>query len=235
MRLPPLVSLVMLVAFLPEGGSRVHAQQQNAPLDLTGTWVSVVTEEWHLRMITPPRGNFEGMTINDAARKIAGAWDPARDEAAGDTCKAYGAAGLMRLPGRVRFSWQDRGNTLRMEADAGQQTRLLHFGAAPARTERTLQGQSIAAWETGDKGGRLKVVTTHMRPGYLRKNGVPYSDQAVVTEYFNVMTDPNGGEWFVVTTIVSDPVYLLRDYVTSSNFRKEADGSKWRPRPCSAR
>jgi hypothetical protein len=232
-RLPLLVSLLMFLP--PQGGSHASAQERNAPIDLRGTWVSVVTEEWHLRMITPPRGNFEGMTINDAARTIASAWDPARDEAAGDTCKAYGAANLMRLPGRVRFSWQDNGRTLRLEADAGQQTRLLQFGDAPARANRTLQGQSSATWETADKGGRLKVVTTHLRPGYLRKNGVPYSEQATVTEYFNLMTDPNGGDWLVVTTIVSDPVYLLRDYVTSSNFRKEADGSRWRPRPCSAR
>jgi hypothetical protein len=81
----------------------------------------------------------------------------------------------------------------------------------------------------------LKVVTTHLKAGYLRKNGVPYSENAVVTEYFNLLSDPNGGDWFVVTTIVHDPTYLLRDYVTSSNFKKEPDGSKWRPRPCSAR
>ena len=232
-RLAPLVSLLILVPLLtPHGGARLAAQQQpKPPFDLTGTWVSVITEEWHLRMITPPRGNFEGMTINDAARTLAGTWDPARDEAAGEACKAYGAAGVMRLPGRVRFAWQEGGATLRLETDAGQQTRLLHFDAAPAPGEPSLQGRSVANWENG----RLKVVTTGLRPGYLRKNGVPYSDKAVVTEYFNVMTDPHGGDWFVVTTIVSDPIYLLRDYVTSSNFKKEADGSKWRPRPCSAR
>src|SRR5688572_650471 len=115
------VSLLVVVALLilpPEGGSdgtrgggygigggsHLHAQQQNAPIDLTGTWVSVISEDWHLRMIAPPKGNFEGMTVNDAARKVAAAWDPAKDEADGNACRAYGAGGVMRLPGRVRFS-----------------------------------------------------------------------------------------------------------------------------------
>jgi hypothetical protein len=229
-------------------GSHLHAQQPSAPIDLTGTWVSVISEDWHLRMITPPKGNFEGMTVNDAARKIAAAWEPAKDEADGNACRAYGAAGVMRLPGRVRFSWQDA-NTLRLETDAGQQTRLFRFGDAAAPPgEAGWQGHSVATWEVANAptgrgggpakpaGGRLKVVTTNLKPGYLRKNGVPYSGDAVVTEYFNMMTDPTSNDqWFTVTTIVRDPTYLLRDHITSSNFKKEADSSKWRPRPCMAR
>jgi len=84
-------------------------------------------------------------------------------------------------------------------------------------------------------GGTLKVVTTNLTPGYLRKNGAPYSDRATVTEYFEQVTDPRGTPWFVVTTTVNDPAYLLRDFITSSNFRKEPDDSKWRPLPCTLR
>ena len=87
---------------------------------------------------------------------------------------------------------------------------------------------------TTPQGGALKVVTTHLKPGYLRKNGTPYSKDAVLTEYFNVHKDTDGTEWLIVTNMVHDPAYLVVDYITSSNFRREPDGSKWRPKPCTA-
>src|SRR5512141_2847474 len=68
----------------------------SAPWDMTGYWVSIVTEDWRFRMITPGKGDFPGVPLNDAAKKIADAWDPAKDEAAGQQCKAYGAAAIMR-------------------------------------------------------------------------------------------------------------------------------------------
>jgi hypothetical protein len=79
------------------------------------------------------------------------------------------------------------------------------------------------------------VVTTKMKAGYLRKNGVPYSDKAVLTEYFDRTAEPNGDSWLVVTTIVEDPMYLTQPFITSTHFRKENDQSKWNPTPCSAR
>ena len=82
--------------------------------------------------------------------------------------------------------------------------------------------------------GSLKVVTTRMKAGYLRKNGVPYSENASVTEFFDRHSEPNGDQWFTVTTIVEDPTYLDEPFVTSSHFKKEPDGAKWRPTACSA-
>ena len=159
-----------------------------APIDLTGTWVSIVSEDWRWRMITPPKGDYASIPLNPAARKLADTWDPAKDEAAGEQCKAYGPPGVMRLPGRFRISWQDD-NTLKVETDAGTQTRLLQFGAGkPPTGPATLQGHSLAQFElprTRDpkvQAGSLRVVTNRMRPGYLRKNGVPYSADAVLTE-----------------------------------------------------
>jgi hypothetical protein len=226
--------------------------QRLAPIDLTGTWVSVVTEDWHLRMITPGKGDDEGLPLNAEGRRITNLWDPKRDATAADACKAYGAPSIMRIPGRVRISWQEGGSTLQIQTDAGQQTRLLHFTGAPPRGQAGWQGYSAASWSYGGgfnprasseaearqqeqaraAGGTLKVVTTNLKPGYLRKNGVPFSEQATVTEYFELVTDPTGAPWFVVTTVVSDPAYLVRDFVTSSNFKKEPDDSRWRPAPC---
>ena len=116
-----------------------------APIDLTGYWVSVITEDWRWRMVTAPKGDYTSIPINQEARKVGDAWDPLKDEAAGEQCKAYGAPGLMRVPGRLNISWQDD-NTLKVDTDAGRQTRLLHFGdwKSPGG-EPTLQGDTTAA------------------------------------------------------------------------------------------
>ena len=148
--------------------------------------------------------------------------------------------------GAVHITWQDD-NTLRLDTDAGTQTRMLHFGPAAGRPgQRTWQGYSTAQWERPAPGrGRagasaferriLKVVTTNMRAGYLRKNGVPYSENAALTEYFDVAPFPDGGQVLLVTSIVEDPQYLQQPFIVSSQFKKEPDGSKWDPTPCTAR
>ena len=83
--------------------------------------------------------------------------------------------------------------------------------------------------------GALKVVTTNMRAGYLRKNGVPYSENAIVSEYFDAAPLPNQGPVLLVTVVVDDPQYLQQPFIVSSQFKKEVDGSKWDPTPCTAR
>jgi hypothetical protein len=198
-------------------------------------------------MVTPAKGDYQSVPITEAARIAADQWDPAKDEAAGEQCKSYGAAAIMRVPERLHVTWQDD-NALKVETDAGQQTRLLHFGnwKAPGGPA-TWQGDSVAMWETPraprEEGGRAdapkygdaKIVTTHVRPGYLRKNGIPYSANTEVTEYWDVNKQPNGEWLLVVTTIVHDPMYLAQDWITSPHFQKEPSGSKWDPQPCSAR
>jgi hypothetical protein len=69
----------------------------------------------------------------------------------------------------------------------------------------------------------------------LRKNGPPYSANAVVSEYFDLSKERNGDTWFVVTTIVDDPQYLAEPFVTSTNFKKQADATGWDPQPCRSR
>jgi hypothetical protein len=219
-----------------------------APVDLAGYWVSIITEDWRWRMVTPPKGDYASVPLNAEGKKAADAWDPAKDEAAGEQCRAYGAAGLMRLPGRVHIQWENE-TTLRVEADAGTQTRMFRFGAPTGATANpSWQGISIANWETEPSGravfgapdtavpsGALKVVTTHLRPGYLRRNGVPYSENTVLTEYYNVTRESNGDQWLIVTTIVDDPKYLNQSFITSNHFEKEPDGSKWSPATCTSR
>ena len=227
------------------------APRAAAPFDPTGYWVALVSDEWRYRMITPPKGNVDYVPVNAEGRGAANNWDPAKDEAAGEQCRAYGAGGIMRLPVRLHVTWQDD-RTLKMDIDAGTQTRLLHFpstgsgqaGAAAANIENSWQGYSVADWQIpgggrgmpqGPRFGQLHVVTTHLRPGYLRKNGVPYGLGATLTEYFQHLKDDDGSEYLAITSMLDDPQYLAQPWVRTSQFRKQADAKGWNPTPCVAR
>jgi hypothetical protein len=213
--------------------------KNGALYDITGYWVSVITEDWRHRMVTPPKGDYTGVMLNEAGRKLADAWDPAKDEASSDQCRSYGAPGITRLPGRLHITWQDD-QTLKVEADAGTQTRLLYFGTTDNQGGGW-QGLSQAYWEVlpGARGqatvGSLKVVTTRMKPGYLRKNGVPYSANAVLTEYLDRIMEPDGQAYLLISATLEDPAYLAQPFVTASHYRKQADGAGWNPTPCSAK
>lgn len=248
---------VCLALFLPassvfsQSGSEPPSPQETAPIDITGYWVSLITDDWQYRMITPPRGDYPYIPLNAAGRAIADNWDPARDEAAGDQCKGYGAPAIMRLPGRLNIQWQDA-QTLRMDIDTGEQTRIFHFGDAMATGARSWQGFSSAHWDIpginsgfGGAGslalrqrgssGSLQVDTTNLRSGYLRKNGVPFSEQTFMTEYYNLISEDDGAQYLVIQTFVEDPQFLNAHFVRTLQFKRESDGSKWNPRPCSAR
>lgn len=200
--------------------------REGAPVDLTGYWVSVVTEDWRWRMMTPPKGDIASIPLTVEGERVTDTWDPERDA---KTCKPFGAAGLMRNPMRVRLSWEDD-ETLRVDTDHGMQTRLFYFDPSKntdAAGEATLQGDSVASWQ--DSG--LKVVTTNLSAAYLRKNGVPYSENTLLTEYYDRIS-AFGDDWLIVTTIVNDPRYLSREFITSTHFKQLPDDSSWNPTPC---
>jgi len=228
--------------FPPAPAAPAQSPKDAARIDLSGYWVSIVTEDWRFRMMTPPEGDYPDIPLNVEGREVADAWDPAKDEASGDACKAYGAANIIRMPGRLHITWENDA-TLKIETDAGMQTRLLRFDAPQTRNrDAQWQGESVARWEgrLAGRGGQarsgsLKVITTHMRPGYLQKNGVPYGGNAVMTEYFDVVKEPSGDQWLIVKSIVEDPQYLVRPFVRSTHFRKLPNASGWNPTPCSAR
>lgn len=255
-------ALALFAAVLGSFGAAVFGQQpggsdqspgtarEMAPTDLSGYWEAIVVEDWRYRMLPPikfqerPRlGERNGIPMNAEAREIALAWDANRDEAAGERCKAYGAPNIMRLPGRIRISWRDD-QTLMLETEAGTQTRVFEFGSPTARGGGW-QGVSRAAWDripggaSNDPGprltGSLKVVTDSLRPGYLQKNGVPYSQDATVTEYFARVDENNGDSYLIITTTVQDPAYLTESYLTTTHFKKLPDDSDWSPTSCTVR
>ena len=236
-----LLAGVAFAAIPPASAQEAVTARSTAPADLTGYWTAVVTEDWRWRMVTPPKGDYTSIPLSEEGRRVADTWDPAEG---GNSCQAYGAAGVMRMPLRVRISWEDD-NTLRIDTDHGMQTRLLRFEAPaePVSADSTLQGYSRASWGGTDIGfdrverrmddvsSTLKVITSHLSPGYLRTNGVPYGEQTVMTEFFDRHA-AYGDEWFTVTTIVSDPQYLNQEYITSSDFKRLPDDSSWNPTPC---
>ena len=237
------IVVALPLAAQPPGGRRGGPPPDPklaAPIDLTGYWVSIITEDWRYRMVTPRPGDFQGVPMTQAAVKIADAWDPAKDEASGEQCKSYGAPALLRVPEHLHIAWQDD-HTLRMDTDAGKQTRLFHFGDWKAsESAPTLQGDSLAQWEMQREGGRpvngsLKVTTSHLKAGYLRKNGVPYSDNAGLTEYYDLVKERNGDQLLVVTIVVTDPMYLREPFIISSHFKKLPNDSGWNPTACSSR
>jgi len=269
-------------------GEAVPTAKSIAPIDLTGYWTPVITEDWHVRMLPPAKGDFGSgvagtienpgvgfvgagpnpsaqgnIPYNVTAAQLAMKWDPAKDEAEGNACKAYGAGGIMRLPTHLHITWQDE-NTLKLEADYGTQARVFRFGPPvtegrldysnatlfparppkldpPAGTAPSAQGYSIAqgtarGGSSGyERGGNLKVVTTRLTPGYYWKNGMPYSGNATLTEYFRTMELPDRSQWIRYTVIADDSEYLTQPWIVNYAFKKLPDGSKWNPTPCSVK
>jgi hypothetical protein len=225
------------------------AARAAAPIDITGHWVSLITDDWVYRMITPAKGDVSYIPLNAEGRRVAEAWDPARDQAAGEACKGYAAPAIMRLPSRIEITWQDD-NTLKLDIDTGMQTRVFHFGQREPQGARSWQGWSFAAWEFSGtteqfypgptslgqikRAGSLRVDTNNLRAGYLRKNGVPFSENAFMTEYYNLIVEDDGNQYLVIQTFVADPRYLTGHFVRTMQFKREPDGSKRNPVPCSA-
>jgi hypothetical protein len=214
---------------------------------MTGYWVSVVGEDWRWRAF-PTRGDYGAVPLNQAARGIADAWDGAKDVAAGEACKAFAAPSVMRIPGRLHITWQDD-QTLKIETDAGKQTRLFYFGNSPEKTAEDYQGSSKAEWDLGNAGagglffgrgggaasgpsGSLKVVTTKMKAGYATRNGVPFSATATLTEYYDLVKEKSGVEYLILTSTLDDPTYFSQPMWTATHFKKQGDAKGFTPVGC---
>ncbi len=242
------LSVISVNALAQRGGPSGPApsSQEAAAFDMTGYWVSVVTEDWRWRMMVAEPGDTDnGTPLNQAGRELAEAWRPDDNEV--ESCLAFGGAGILRYPGRLHISWADE-ETLRIDFSAGEQTRLLHFNDEASTTNATssLQGYTTASWHkerqtrgmgfgpqvTSFEGGNLKAYTRNLMPAFLQRNGVPYSDQTTIEDYYKVIDAPNGDRWLIITSVVSDPVYLRQNWITSTNFKYEANGDNWDPIDC---
>ena len=240
-----------------QGAAAATGARAAAPVDLTGYWVSIVTEDWIERMSPDsppsgvPRGGGRGAAAGRGGGPVGGT--PPSGPGVSDPCRAYAAGGSLRVPGRLKITWADE-NTLKIEMDAGTQTRLLHFTASePPPAQKTLQGYSVAAWDVGARGfgggrglgggggggggaaaptaprwGSLRVVTDRLSGGYLLSSRSSYSESAVLTEYFSRHSD-FGVEYFTVTASLQDGAQAR---IVSSTFKKEPNGSRFNLSGC---
>ena len=210
--------------------------RQAAPIDLTGYWVSVVIEDWKYRMVTPNKGVFDAVPLN-----------PEGQQDRQDLGSGAGRGGRRTVPGvrrrrdhaHPRAPAHRRGRTTtRSRSIRMRERRRGCFVSARrplAAGEPSWQGHSVAQWNTAEPGSQSEGRHDNLRPGYVRKNGAPYSNKAIVTEYFDLNAMPNGDQWLTVTTKVEDPGYFTRPYMTSSDFKKLPNAAGWNPTPCSAR
>lgn len=222
------------------GAQPPKSPKEAATIDLTGYWAAVVTTDWRWRMTVPPKGDYQGIPLNAEGKKVADMWT--KDASAGEDCRDFGAPVALMAPGRLHITWTDD-KTLKIETDAGKQTRIFAFGA-PMGQAGDWQGVSETSWDAVSFGnglvsrdvpsGALKVVTTKMKPGFLRKNGVPYSANAVLTEYFDVIKDATG-DYLIDSITLDDPTYLTSKYETAVNFKKQADAAGWNPQACTTK
>lgn len=261
-----LIALSLPMAVFAQGGRGGRGgppptAKAAAPFDITGYWTSIVTEDWHVRMITAAKGDFgsgpdsEGLPFggggnipyNAEGTKLGKSWDLAKDKADGNVCKSFGGGGIMRQPSHVHITWDDD-YTLKMEFDNGTQTRILKFAKPAAQggaltkpapsAQPSAQGDSVAEWiikggtPAWPRGGNLQVITANMTPGYYWKNGMPYSDKTTLTEHMRVLKEDNGDEWLNFSLMAEDPTYLREPWISTYHFKKLPDGLKYKPRPC---
>ena len=195
-------------------------------------------------MLTPPKGNVDYVPVNAEGRRVAQEWDPAKDEAAGESCKAYGPVGLMRLPGRLHITWQDS-STLKIEIDNGTQTRLCTSARArPPAANRSRRFRATRP-RSGNSRAAAARPASRARPAQSRHDpdeaGLPAQERRALQRRRGVdrilaqLTDDDEHPVPDVTTMLDDPTYLQQPWVRTSQFRRQADAKGWNPTPCTTR
>ena len=188
-----------------------------AQMDLSGAWGQRFHEDAPERGAGPEIGDYTGLPINDAARRRADAWDAAKWTMPERQCEPHPADYGPRGPASLRISstldpvsqdvvswnvtvlWMVQQRTIWMDGRAHPSEYAQH----------TWQGFSTGEWE----GDMLKVTTTHLKEGWVRRNGLPRSSEATMTEYFLRHDD-----YLTLVTVVRDPVYLTEPLVRTSNW-----------------
>jgi hypothetical protein len=204
-------SLLVLVAML-------FSMPAFAQMDLAGEWSPQFHEEQPERLGGPPIGDYAGLPINDAARFMANSWDASILSVPEHQCKPHPADYSPRGPANMRL-WKEvdpltgelTAFRTHIQWQAPERWIFMDGRSRPDEyAAHTWQGFSIGSWE----GPVLKVVTTHLKKGWIRRNGVPRSDQAELTEYFY-----RHGDFLTWTVIVNDPVYLTEPMIRTTDFR----------------
>jgi hypothetical protein len=195
----------------------VFAAPAEAQIDLAGMWGQRFHEDSPERGGGPEIGDYTGLPVNDAARLRADSWTASKWTMPERQCEPHPADYGPRGPASLRIESvvdpisQDVAEwhvTIMWQL----QRRIIYMDGRPhpsAHAQHSWQGFSTGEWENG----MLKVTTTHLKEGWVRRNGLPRSDKATLTEYF-IRND----DYLTLVTIVDDPVYLTEPLVRTSDW-----------------
>jgi hypothetical protein len=220
--------LILIVAGLAQapGALAQYSGSFNAQpgIDLSGAWAPEPHEE---SVGNPAIADFLGVPITEAARAVGLAWSPSRVTVPEHQCQVHVAPYIMGGPLNLRI-WEERDNqaqklqSIRMYISTYEQNRTIWMDGRPhppAAAAHTWMGFSTGNWD----GNTLTVYTTHMKQGYLRRNGLPESDQATLIEHFM-----RHGDYLVHVSEVTDPVTLTEPFVRTQIFhRTPQEGQNW--------
>ena len=198
-------------------------QTAQAQVDIAGLWEGLLHEDFVYRLPGPEKGDYAGLPLTEAALEIADSYDPDDYYLPENQCLPHGAAYGMRGP-MAKQILREGDNTMLIRLELEAQERRIYLDGRPwPGGELTWQGHSVGYVE----GDALIVTTTHMKPRYIRRNGVPHSEDAVMTEYFVVT-----GAYLTLTTVIDDPLYLTEPLVRSVSFKRLADDYEWADYTC---
>jgi len=189
-----------------------------AQVDFSGEWAPIYHEDGPERLPGPELGDYTEMPINEAARMAADSWDADRISAVQEyQCRPHGADYALRGLGNVRI-WREidqatqRTIAFHTHMLAWDSERVIYMDGRPhppALANHSFQGFSTGVWE----GNMLTITTTHLKPNYLRRNGIPRSDLATLTEHWMLH-----GSYLTIVSVITDPVYLTEPLVRSDNW-----------------
>ena len=210
--MPSIAFLVMALVYL-----QVLVQPALAQIDLSGEWAARFHEDQLERIPGPEVGDYSGIPLNDDLRLRADTWDASLLTLLEEQCIPHPATYSLRGPADLRITNDIDPVTQQVRAIViygtfGRATRVIWMDGRPHPPEyapHTWAGFSTGKWE----GETLTVETTHIKAGYLRRNGVVHSDQATITEHIY-----RHGDVLTITSIREDPVYLDEPFVQSTNW-----------------
>jgi cyclase len=201
----------------------------SAQIDFSGEWAPRFWEDQPERVPGPELGDFLGVPISQAARLRAESWDASIQTLPEWQCRPHSADYIWRGPSNLRI-WKEVDPVTRETAAFHAEwlrsvDRAVYLDGRPhppADALHTWSGYSTAKWD----GDVLTVTTTHLKEGYLRRNGLPRSDKATLTEHWI-----RNGDFLTVVTIVHDPVYLTEPFIRTTDYELDVR-QQIPPYPC---
>lgn len=219
--------LVLILAVTQLSAQTGPKQAASGHTDFTGVWAPVFTEDRGPRLPGPERGYYDGLPVNDAAKKTGDEWDADIQYTLEGQCVSHTAIYMMRAP--FQFEVLQSDNLFIMVSESFEQVRTVYLDGRdphPEEAPLTRMGNSLGTWD----GDALVIRTINMEAGYIRRNGAPHSSKAILTEHL-VRHSGSYGDYLTMTRIVEDPVYLTEPLVRSLTFRHVPDG-QLQPYPC---